>query len=151
MIDNEKAPLKYRWWEPYTFTISLLVGLAIVMAVLGFVAQVPYIQPTLLGVATVLAVIEAWRKPVASPSIVGRLIAAAFFSLASWAYFSGEEALLACAYSIMALIWFCLSIHAYLLRKSQEKDRLAKLDRAIESIGDTFVKSEETTTQKQSS
>lgn len=141
--ESEKSPqdvIRYHWWEPYSFTASLFVGIAIVMVVLGYIGSFPYVQPALFGMATLLSIVSAFRKTVDTPSAIVRFLAASFFALACYAYFSQGEPGLAGGFGAMAIAWFGLTIHAVLLNRSRRKERLAKLDRAINSIGDVFVR-----------
>jgi len=137
---SSKDAISYHWWEPYSFTASLLVGIAIVMVVLGYIGSFPYVQPALFGIATILSIVSAFRKTVNAPSAIVRFLAASFFALACYAYFTQGEPGLASGFGAMAIAWFGLTIHAIMVNRARKNERLAKLDRAINSIGDVFVR-----------
>jgi len=131
---NSRNQPEYPWWEPYVFTGGVLVAFVIVLIAFGYVARIPYIEPILFVLATIAAVVAAFRASSTTPTVIGKVLLAGSFTLASVAYFSKAERLLGCGFAGMALVWLCLSIHAGAIQRARRKERLAKLDRAVETL-----------------
>ena len=54
--------------------------------------------------------------------------------LVSIACVSNAQSVLGLAFADMALVWFCFSVHARIMKRLQRKERLAKLDRAVKNL-----------------
>ena len=125
---------EYPWWEPYLFTAGVLVAFVMVLIAFGFVARIPHIEAILFVLATIAAVVSAFRASSTNPTVIGKVLFAGFFTLASVAYFSKPERWLGFGFAGMAFVWLCLSIHAGAIQRARRKERLAKLDRAVETL-----------------
>ena len=133
--DGEYVVSKRPWWEPYIFTAFVFAGFIVLLILFGYVASIPVIEPVLFGLITIAAIIEAFRKRSGDPSVVGNFMFSIFLGLASAACFSKANLVIGTGYAVLCVIWLCLSINAGYLRRTMNKDRQAKLDRAVATLG----------------
>ena len=100
----------------------------------SFIASaVSYFEPMMFGVLTALAIVSVLRRKMSNPRVIGKVLMTMFLMIASIAYVSNAERVTGLAFAAMALVWFCLSVHAGITKRLQRQERLAKLDRAVNS------------------
>jgi len=132
---ESKHPLRYPWWEPYLYTGAVIIVIGISCFAFSFIARaVSYFEPIMFGVATALVFVSVLRRKTSNPRVIGKVLMTMFFMIASIAYVSNAERVIGLAFAAMALVWFCLSVHAGITKRLQREERLAKLDRAVNSL-----------------
>ena len=132
---TNKKP-EWPWWEPYVFTSFVIVGMIVFMMVCGWIGRIPLMEHVLLGLMTLAALFDFFRKPGELPAVGGKLGSSLFFGFISGLYFSDGQWIPGISYSIMSGIWFVLLILAIIERRKIRLETLRKLDKAIESLRD---------------
>ena len=133
--NESKHPLRYLWWEPYLYTSTVIFVIGISCFAFNFIASaVSYFEPIMFGVVTALAFVSVLRRKMSNPRVIGKVLMTMFLMIASIAYVFSAERVIGLAFAAMALVWFCLSVHAGITKRLQRQERLAKLDRAVNSL-----------------
>ncbi len=122
------------WWEPYLFTAFALAALLVLAVIFDFIARIPYLQPTLFGVMTITAVVQAFRRPLRPPMIVGELVVTLVLGCVSLGSFVlGDLPTGACCAALSA-VWLGVTVRAAMVRHEMKQVRSARLDQAVEDL-----------------
>ena len=135
---SKDAGRKWPWWEPHVFTAGVLAALVVLMIACGYITRIPFVEHILFALMTIAAIIQVVRRSSTATSVGGNVALSVFFGLASLAYSSKSELLLGIEYSVLSVIWLALAIHAGVIRHRMRKERLARLDRAVDTLRGVF-------------
>ena len=133
-VTEENGRRKWPWWESYVFTAGVLATFVVVLIALGYIAGIPHLEHVFFALMTIATLVRVFRRSSTPPSLAGNILLAAFFGLAGAAYLSKSEFVWGISYAILALTCLFLAVRAGSILRARRKERLAKLDRAVESL-----------------
>lgn len=132
---NAKAP-EWPWWEPYVFTSFVLVGVLVFLMICGVIARIPLMEHILLGLMTLAALFDFFRKKGELPSVAGKLGSTLFFGFIGGLYLNQAQWIPGIGYCGMSLVWFVLFVLSVRERRRIRLETLKKLDQVIDSLRD---------------
>ena len=130
-------------WHAYVFTACMFLALIALLATMGYISRIPYFEPFLFGVCTIAAICTGIWKPTKSTAVWSHLVLATFLLLACYANIQKAELILASAYGLMAGAWIALAAIGFWARRRFTKERLAKLDRVVSTLGRAQLRPED--------
>ena len=96
--DRNTSGRNWPWWEPYVFTVGVLVAFVAFFIACGifgdFLERIPFGWPVFFGLWTMAAIVESFRKSRTASSLVGNLLLSLFFGLAAVAYATKSDRVL---------------------------------------------------------
>ena len=111
------------------------VGFLIACAIFGdFLERIPFGWAVWLGLFTVAGVFDFFRKPDRMPSATWPLLLSLFFGVAAFAYHTNPDRWFGAWHAVLASLFVCLAMKSAIRRHRLRKERLARLDQAVETL-----------------
>ena len=148
----ENSALQWKWWEPYVFTLLIILAMAAFLAASGVFGDildgVPYGWPILFSMCTVAGVVDSFRRPLAASAVAGNLLFMLFFAAGALVYVTSGQPSVGIWYGVLAAVSLCLAAKAAVARRTWKLEQLQRLDKTVETVGQAFESSADSTVQR---